>query len=142
MTTLVLLLSALVIGGEDPAQTDLEKLQGTWYLTAKESDGEQALAEDIQGETVVYEQNHVTLRSGDRVRKRGIITLDATRKPKAMNTWDRDGPYEDQTIAGIYELEGDTLKVCFARPGEERPREFTTKSGTAFLLCIYKRKPR
>jgi hypothetical protein len=38
-----------------------------------------------------------------------------------------------------HELEGDTLKLCFARPGQERPKEFTTKSGTAFLVCVYKR---
>jgi hypothetical protein len=42
-------------------------------------------------------------------------------------------------VPGIYDLEGDTLKLCFARPVQERPKEFTTKSGTAFLVCVYKR---
>ena len=67
------------------------------------------------------------------------VTLDPDRKPKAINTCDQEGPSEDQTVPGSYDLEGDTLKLCFARPGQERPKEFTTKSGTAFLVCVYKR---
>ena len=76
------------------------------------------------------------------MRRRGIITLDPDRKPRAVNTWDQDGPFEDQTVPGIYELQGETLKLCFARPGQERPKEFTTKSGTGFLVCTYKKQKR
>ena len=133
------LLTAFLLGGGDPATTDLDKLQGTWEMVSMETEGHDVAAEDFKAWTAVYERNHVTLRDGDRVRRRGIVTLDPTRKPKAINTWDQDGPYEDQTVPGIYEVDGDTLKLCFARPGQERPKEFTTKSGTAFLVCVYKR---
>jgi uncharacterized protein (TIGR03067 family) len=68
------------------------------------------------------------------------VTLDPARTPKAMNTWDLDGPFQDQTVPGIYRLDGDTLKLCFARPGEKRPTEFTTRSGTGFLVVVYKRQ--
>ncbi|MDZ4818747.1 MAG: hypothetical protein SGJ20_07225 [Planctomycetota bacterium] len=44
----------------------------------------------------------------------------------------------DKTLAGIYELDGDTLIVCFAKPGEPRPTEFTTQHGTAFIYCFQK----
>ncbi len=135
----VLLTTVVLLGGGDPAQTDLDKLQGTWAMVAMETEGHDVAAEDFKNYSAVYEQNRVTLRDGDRVRRRGIITLDPGRKPKAINTWDQDGPYEDQTVPGIYEIEGDTLKLCFARPGQERPKEITTKSGTAFLVCVYKK---
>jgi uncharacterized protein (TIGR03067 family) len=140
MNILLVLLTAAFWGGGEPALTDLEKLQGTWVLVAMETEGHDVPAEDFKDWTAVYERNHVALRVGDRIRRRGIITLDSSRKPKAINTWDQDGPYEDQTVPGIYELDGDTLKLCFARPGQERPKEFTTKSGTAFLFCVYKRQ--
>ena len=132
----------LLITAGDPPMTDLDRLQGTWILVAMEREGEPVPAEDLNKGNAVYEQNRITLREGERVRRRGIVTLDASRKPKAINTWDRDGPYEDQTVPGIYELDGDTLKLCFGRPGSERPKEFSTKAGPGVLFCIYKRKPR
>ncbi len=142
MSMISALMAALLLGGDDPAKNDLDKLQGTWVLVAMETEGNDVPAEDIKGWKAIYEGNRVTLRTEDRVRRRGIITLDSARKPKAINTWDQDGPYEDQTVPGIYQLEGDTLKLCFARPGQERPKEFTSKSGTAFLVCVYKKQSR
>ena len=65
-------------------------------------------------------RNRLTLRAGERVRRRGIVTVGRNRRPKAINTWDQDGPFEDQTVPWIYALEGDTLKLCFARPGQAR----------------------
>jgi uncharacterized protein (TIGR03067 family) len=138
--TILLGLAFLLAAANDPPRSDLEKLQGTWLLVAMENDGEDVPAEDFKDYKSVYEENRLTLLAGDRVRRRGIVTLEPSRRIKAINTWDQDGPYADQTVPGIYELEGDTLKLCFARPGEERPKAFTTKSGTGFLFCVYKRQ--
>jgi uncharacterized protein (TIGR03067 family) len=142
MNVLSILLAVFWLAGADPPRSDLDELQGTWHLAAMETEGHDVLAEDIKDQTASYEGNRLTLRAGDRIRRRGIITLEPRRKPKAINTWDQDGPYEDQTVPGIYELSGETLKLAFARPGQERPKEFTTKSGTAFLVCVYKRQKR
>jgi uncharacterized protein (TIGR03067 family) len=140
MTALLVLAAALFGPADDPAKSDLDKLQGTWVLVKMEAEGDEVPAEHFEGRNAVYEGNRLTLREGEDVRRRGIVTLDPSRKPKSMNTWDRDGPYEDSTVPGIYEVEGDTLRVCFARPNQDRPKEFTTKGGTGFLYCVYKRK--
>jgi uncharacterized protein (TIGR03067 family) len=140
VSTLLALTAALLVTAEDPVQSDLDRLQGVWVLAAMETEGDEVPADQIQGLTATYEGNRLTLRTGEHVRRRGIITLAPSRSPRAINTWDQDGPYEDQTVPGIYDLDGDTLRVCFARPGEDRPKEFTTKSGTGFLYCVYQRK--
>ena len=57
-----------------------------------------------------------------------------------MNTWDQDGPSEDSTYPGIYEFDGDTLRVCFARLGGVRPTGFSSTQGTGFLYYLYKRQ--
>ena len=125
----------------DPPGSDLDRLQGDWVMVAMEREGESTCRpRTLKGGNAVYEGNKITLRDGERVRRRRIVTLDASRKPKAINTWDRDGPYEDQTVPGIYELDGDTLRLCFGRPGSERPKEFTTKTPPGVLFCVYKRR--
>ena len=126
--------------GREAARKDLERLQGTWVVVSMEREGEAIPQEELKGRTCVYEKDSFTLRSGDQPRRRGIVTLDASRKTKAINTWDMDGPYADATVPGIYDLNGDTLKLCFSRPGAERPAEFTTKSGSGLILVVYQRK--
>src|SRR5262245_7337403 len=102
MNPLLALPALLLIIAANPPRSDLDQLQGTWVLVEMQREGEDVPAEDFKGSTAVYEGNHITLRDGDRVRRRGIVTLDTSRKPKAINTWDQDGPYEDQTVPGIY----------------------------------------
>jgi uncharacterized protein (TIGR03067 family) len=142
MGVLTVFLTTFVITLGDPLSPGLAELQGTWVLLSMETEGHDVPAEDFKDWTAVYEGNRLTLKAGERVRRRGIITVDPTRRPKAINTWDQDGPYEDQTVPGIYAIEGDRLKLCFARPGQERPKEFTTKTGAAFLFCVYQRQKR
>ncbi len=123
------------------AADDLKALQGTWECVAMEREGNEVPAENLKGSLAVYQGDHVTLyRDGDPYR-RGAVTLNPENKPRpAVNTWDLNGPYADSTLPGIYAIDGDTLKLCYAHAGEPRPTGFTTKSGTGFLFCTYKRK--
>ncbi len=122
------------------ARDDLKQLQGTWQCVAMEREGDPVLAEDLKGSTATYEDDRITLTRDGEVFRRGIVTLDPSKSPKRVNTWDLNGPYEDQTVPGIYEVDGDTLKLCFSRPGSERPAAFTTKEGSGSLSVVYKRK--
>src|SRR4051794_2830649 len=85
---------------EDPvprraAQGDLKKLQGTWQCMAMEREGDPVPPEALKGSTATYEDDRITLtRDGD-VFRRGIVTLDPSKSPKRVNTWDLNGPYED-----------------------------------------------
>lgn len=90
--------------------------------------------------TATYEGDQLILRSNGKHYREAIVTLDPTRTPKAMNTWDVDGATKDKTYPGIYEIDGDTMRVCFAHPGDDRPAEFSTTRGTGFLYYIYERQ--
>ena len=53
----------------------------------------------------------------------GTFKLDPTKKPRTI-----DLTLDDKTSQGIYELNGDSLKIVLAEPGQPRPKDF---NGTA-----------
>jgi uncharacterized protein (TIGR03067 family) len=63
----------------------------------------------------------------------GFITTDAAQNPK---TFDARGSSKDGAKlnwSGIYELEGDMLKLCMGEPGA-RPKEFKSNPATLWVL--------
>ena len=50
------------------------------------------------------------------------------------------GVYKGVVYLGIYELDGDTLRICFALPDRpERPTDFSAARGTVRALAEFKR---
>jgi uncharacterized protein (TIGR03067 family) len=71
---------------------------------------------------------------------RGTYTLDATTKPKSMTITGTEGPNHGRTFPAIYELKGDTLRICYYLSGSKRPTEFKSIAGTRLYLVTYNRK--
>ena len=70
---------------------------------------------------------------------KGTYKIDPAANPKAMETTASTGPYKDKPLLGIYELDGDSLKICYAAPGKDRPTEFNSKAGSGWILTVHKR---
>ena len=70
----------------------------------------------------------------------GTTTLDTDKTPKAMDIKGTNGPNKGKTILAIYELKGDTLRVCYDLSGKARPSEFETKPNTLLFFVEYKRE--
>ena len=51
-----------------------------------------------------------------------------TTKPKMVDLTFTAGPEKGKTSLGIYEVDGDTWKICLGLAGKGRPKEFTTKA--------------
>ena len=62
----------------------------------------------------------------------GTFPLDAARKPRTIDFAQIYGfPQEKPVLVpGIYELDGETLKICRATSGDKRPTDFTTNAGS------------
>jgi uncharacterized protein (TIGR03067 family) len=70
---------------------------------------------------------------------RGTYTLDFTSKPKGMTITGTEGPNKGKTFPAIYELKGDTLRICYDLSGAKRPTEFKNVAGTKLYLVKYRR---
>ena len=52
-----------------------------------------------------------------------------------------EGDAKGQLQLAIYELDGDTMKICANTPGDkERPKEFTSKPGSGHINIVLKRE--
>ena len=71
---------------------------------------------------------------------RGTYTVDSTAQPKSMTVTGTDGVNRGKTFPAIYELKGDTLRICYDLSGAKRPTEFKSIAGTKLYLVTYNRK--
>ena len=71
---------------------------------------------------------------------RGTYSLDITSQPKGMSITGTEGPNRGKTFPAIYELKGNTLRICYDLSGAKRPVEFKTVAGTKLYLVTYQRQ--
>jgi uncharacterized protein (TIGR03067 family) len=118
---------------------DAIALQGTWGYATLELDGKAIPEQAIGGSKLEIAGNKFTSTTGDVVYK-GTFKLDTAQKPKTIDLTFTEGPEKGNTALGIYELNGDTWRICLTVTAKERPKEFATKSGSGLALETLKRK--
>src|SRR5215471_6545818 len=128
------LIAANEYNGDDK---DLKALQGTWRLVAGEIGGRKMTSEELKESKLVFKGDHYTVRRGKGPTITGSIAIDSAKDPKTIDITDANGPYKGKTLLGIYALNDDEMKECFAPPGEPRPEKFATKTGTNEFFHVW-----
>ena len=120
------------------SKKDLEGLQGTWKLVSAMQDGKALPDDEVKKSTIVIKDDafHFPGLAEDATSRSGTIKVDATKRPKHMDTIST----EKEVMLGIYELEGDGYRVCFAPVGKPRPSEFASNPGSGYILQVWERK--
>ena len=118
--------------GARAADADAEKLQGKWTVESFEFNG--APVEAMKNAVREFKGDNYSLTptSGDVFN--GTVTLDSSKTPKQI-----DLKLNDRTLKGIYEIDGDTLKIAYALEGDERPTELASKPDSGIVLVVHKR---
>jgi uncharacterized protein (TIGR03067 family) len=119
-------------------KTDLDRLQGTWNLVSAMQDGK-ALPEDkVKQTTIVFKGDTFRFPGSAEyaTSKAGTIKLDESKTPKEMDAISTD----KEVMLGIYVLQENGYKVCFAPAGKPRPTEFTSTPGSGYILQSWERK--
>ena len=71
---------------------------------------------------------------------RGVFQLDPTKVPKQIDVTVTTGDGTTFTSQSIYELEGDTYKVCASFKSGERPTELRSQPGSGTVFEILQRQ--
>lgn len=118
---------------------DLDRLQGSWTVTALELDGQKTPASTLPNARIVIKGKRFTSTGMGAVYK-GIVELDASKSPGHINMKFDAGPEKGNTNLGIYQLDGDHLKICLATRGNVRPSAFASSPGSGFAVETFARQ--
>jgi uncharacterized protein (TIGR03067 family) len=121
--------AGVAVAAAEAGDDDAKKLQGTWVVESTSRDKE--LAMPMKGGQFVFARDKVTLKMPYSKELTYAFSVDAAKKPKAMD-------FAPTTNVArrlmIYELDGDALKLCMS---DKRPTEFSDKQG---IVVVLKRK--
>lgn len=112
---------------------DIKKLQGTWNITALELEGAKQPDGAFEGAQITIKDDGFTTTAMGAAYK-GRFTVDASATPKTIDMHFFDGPEKGNTSLGIYEIDGDSWRLCLSIAGKTRPRTFATSPGSGFAL--------
>jgi uncharacterized protein (TIGR03067 family) len=137
-TLLVLALLVAAEGKDDRAE--LKKFTGTWQLTAEVLDGKEQPADYVKRIHWIFDdKGHWKVEDGGKTIFAGDMKVYPDGNPKAADsTLTNEGEQKGKIVRAIYELDGDTLKQCWAVDGD-RPRAFDPKPEPGVNYSVYKR---
>ena len=131
--------SGTLAGDKAALEKEVRKFQGTWTFESSETGGKEGPAAELKGMTVTFEGDKYTVRKGDEVIQVGTQKLDPSKSPKAIDVTMTEGLNKGTVMLGIYEIDADTLKVCFDSQGKKRPTEFKSAPGSENFVNVHKR---
>ena len=120
-------------------EADAKTVQGNWLPAQAELAGQPLPEAVLKSIRLKLDQGKYEVYVGGNPDK-GSYTIDSTSKPKGMTITGTEGPNRGKTFPAIYELKGDTLRICYDLSGAKRPTEFKSLAGTKLYLVTYSRQ--
>ena len=141
-SVLFVVVAGLLVAADQPKEEavkkELDRFKGTWKIVSLEMNGQKTPAEGFEKARLILKGDQFKMTMGEES-FRGTFQVDPTQKPKTIEVTFTEGPDKGKTCQGIYELKGDTYKVCIGMPGNERPKEFATKKDSGHVLEVFER---
>ena len=119
---------------------DRKRIEGTWKITALETNGNKSKDEDVKKLTVVNGDDGTwSVRPEGKEISKGTSTFDPTQKPKTIDFTPTEGGGKGDQFLGVYELRKNVRKLCFAPSGKARPTEFSSTAENQHILVTFER---
>ncbi len=130
-------------GADDQAaqkKAAVDKLEGTWRIVRHEDGLGNPPEELLKGMKLVVTATKVQLVQNGKVHYEAGYRIDPSKMPKEIDLIEKENDRELSHL-GIYEIKGDTLRICKSHPPGARPTAFAVKQGEHWpLLLEFKRE--
>lgn len=121
---------------QEPAIKELERFQGTWQIVKFKAADKALTSEFLASGKVTIKEDRLTLVVAGVKLVENRLQLDPSTSPPRIDMTPLEGPLKDKTSLGIYDLQGDTLRIMFSDPGKAAPKRMpkgTTGKGLIVL---------
>ena len=135
---LSLSLMACLTTWADTTTNDAATVQGNWKPVAAELGGHPMSEALLKTISLKLDDGKYEVFVGTEP-DRGTYTIDPAATPKRMTIQGTEGPNHGRTFPAIYEISGDTLRICYDLSGANTPATFKTVAGTKLYLVTYQR---
>lgn len=120
-------------GQGENLEAEKKKLQGTWTVVTFEKEGKPVPEKELKGMQWVFAGDKLAINRGKKVLASGTFKLLPGQTPSVIDY--REGPdITSPYDAMIYQIEGETLKVCTSADRKKRPSKFESKEAWLFVL--------
>ncbi len=125
------------------AENDSVIIQGNWDATSSNTEGKDLPKSELRISRLVVKGDEWNYSLGG-----GAVLLDPAPKfsldqnaiPKTIDVTSRRKNQQGKSLLrGIYELDGDVLKICFAVGSAARPKKFKSEAGSKSSITVYRR---
>jgi uncharacterized protein (TIGR03067 family) len=125
---------------DDEVKKEVAKFEGTWKWISIEMEKMKIPEDALKDPRMKIVGDKFTVKENADATFGGTFKVDPSKKPKTIDVTFADGKEKGKTMVGIYELEGDTYKVCIDPEGKNRPAEFKIQPGSGHVLELLKRE--
>jgi uncharacterized protein (TIGR03067 family) len=124
-------------GGKD----DLKKFQGTWKIVDVEYDGGREMAAEAKHYKWVFQGDKYTILHDDKPAETWLVKLNSNRSPKTIDSSANIiKGVVGRKLTGIYEISGNTLRICYDLTGHGQPDDFRAAKGSRRVYYTFQRQ--
>lgn len=115
-------------------------LEGTWVPVAADVAGKSLFVPELRVKYLVLNSGgYSIIDRTNRIVDSGRYVADEGVRPSTLDIVGRQGPGAGRTLLAIFQLDEDSLTVCYDLDGNERPRDMQPKEDQLLLSITYAR---
>jgi uncharacterized protein (TIGR03067 family) len=120
------------------AADHVDELSGEWQMVSCIRDGYTLEPMLVNSGRRIGRGNETITMFGKQVFMRARYTLDAGQSPKTIDYAITAGSAKGKTQYGIYEMDRELLRICYAGPEKSRPTDFLSATGDGKTVTVWK----
>ncbi len=118
---------------------DEKDLNGAWVATGAMQDGQKVPDDFVKGASLAFADGKYTSSLGE-ITEEGTFKVDRSKKPNTLDLSPKAGKRRIPARPAIFELNGDTLRICWNLTTKQRPKDFTSTAENKQFVVVYTRK--